>query len=281
MKIHKTAGAILWGALSILILPGLRAQTAGVGILTENLKGVFHVDAAANNPSSGNIPPERQADDIVITKEGYLGAGTVAPSAHLHIHTQNQPGVFPLRIAAGSPNNQDKMLTSDDNGAVSWQAPPVPPEAVVYPLKYVPQQIFTKNQPAQAGDSKFPVPEDGCYSMDVRLWGQGVLNRANQYTPPTWTVTRLQLRRKRGNEEKIVDEFQYNVASYMSVTCFVTLYATALQDDTLSLWIHPVEGFSTLTVGPTDPANGTIADWVKTKVLYKKLGINDDTQYFD
>jgi hypothetical protein len=34
-----------------------------------------------------------------------------------------------------------------------------------------------------------------------------------------------------------------------------------------------------LTANPV--AGGVDYDWIKTKVLYKTLGVNDDTHYFD
>jgi hypothetical protein len=278
MKIRKTTQALLCFLLLNVPLPGLRAQTEGVGIYTENLKGVFQVDAAVNDPASGDILPVEQADDVVITPEGYVGVGTLTPSTYLHIHipTPNQAGVFGLRIADGSQNNS-KMLASDDEGVASWQTPPTPPSFAVYPIQIVPTQPFPKGSATKAINSAFTVTEDGFYSMDVRFWGEGVHN-SGLANPPVWTVTRFQLRRKRGGAETIVDEFQYNDPSYTRVTCFATLYTSAVQGDELSLWIYPVEGFNTLTA---DPTTGGVYDWIRTKVLYKKMGVNDDTYYFD
>ena len=267
MRIQKTAGMLLYFLLCALP-SGLRAQTAGVGINTENLQGVFHVDAAGNNPSpSGSISPAQQADDVVITEEGYVGIGTLSPTTQLHIHTQNQTGVFPLRIEDGSLGN-NQLLVSDDEGIASWQNPPAPPSTTVYSIQTVPTQTFTKGSPTQATNSAFTVPEDGFYSMDVRFWGEAILS---SYTLPLITI--LQLRRN----GDLVDQYQYSVCPNPGrITAFVTLYAKASQGEVLSLWVHFVEGSESITANPSPNY-----EWIKTKVLYKKLVLNDDTHYFD
>lgn len=274
MRIPKTITALLcfllWSAS-----PGLRAQTEeveeGVGIYTENLKGVFQVDAAINNPPSGDVLPKEQTDDVVITSKGYTGVGTLSPSTQLHI--RSQAGVFPLRIADGSEGSSNKLLTSDSEGAASWQTPPAPPSSARYPIDRVIAKTFQRGSAAKASteNGDFVVPEDGLYSMDLRFWGES----PSSANPPIQTITQFQLKRKRGNEEKIVDEFQYNEPSYQRVTVFVTLYASALQGDVLSLWIYPVKGFSSLNVTTAE------YNWTHSKVLYKKLEVNDGTNYFN
>jgi hypothetical protein len=271
MSIQKTAGALLcfllWAQTT-----SLRAQTTGVGINTENLQGVFHVDAAIDNPPSGSVPPAQQADDVVVTEEGRVGIGTLTPSAKLHIRAQ--AGVFPLRIADGN-EGVDKMLMSDDEGVATWQMPPLPPSSTMYGIQVAPRQNFPLGNSTQVTNSAFTVPEDGFYSADIRFWGEGVNVNGTTSTTLYWTITRLQLR-KNG---VVVDEFQYNEPSYTRVTCFLTLYTKASVSDVLSLWIYPVEGFSSgLTA---NPVAGVDYDWIKTKIQYKKLGVNDDTHYFD
>jgi hypothetical protein len=277
MSIQKTAGSLLclllWAQTTVL-----RAQTTGVGINTENLQGAFQVDAAANNPASGLVPAAQQADDVVVTEEGYTGIGTLTPSTQLHIHTRNQTGVFPLRLTDGTEGN-NKMLTSDDEGSASWQTPPTPPSSTVYPL-----QTGTVNQPfptgseTQVGNSSFTVPEDGFYSVDLRFWAEGITNNSHVLSTPIQTITRFQLWR---NGDK-VDEYQYNEPSYTRVTLFVTLYASASQGDVLSLYVYPVLGFPISGNGYThDLSSLSTYEWTKIKILYKKLGVDDNTHYFD
>jgi hypothetical protein len=280
MDIQQTNTA---GALLFLLLwafpPGLRAQAAeGVGIYTENIQGVFHIDAARNNPASGNIPAAQQADDVVVDPGGYTGIGTAAPGTQLHIHTRNRlQGVSPLRLADGAGTG--KLLTSDAEGRASWQdAPPPPPSTISYSLLDLSAQTYTRGSLVKATGSVFTVPEDGFYSMDVRFWGAGA-GRSNT-SPAIRNIIRFQLRRLSSatGQEDTVDQYQYNEPSYYAFTTFVTLYASASKDDILSLWIYPVEGFSSYS--SPYPGNPNY-NHVRTKVLYKKLGVDDDTHYFD
>ena len=274
MNIQKHSGALLcfllWAQPTVLW-----GQTTGVGINTENIHGVFHVDAAGNNPSDGSsIPAFQQADDIVVTDTGYVGIGTVKPFARLHIHTRGQAGVFPLRIADGS-QGADKALTSDDSGLASWQAPPQPLSSAVYSLNVAPRDTFPAGEETPVANSEFSVPEDGFYSVDLRFWGEGI--NVNASNTNYRTVTRLQLR-KNGI---VVDEFQYNEPAYLRVTVFVTLYAEASLGDELSVWIYP----ELLEFPAGHLISNAVAaayyDWIQTKILYKKLGVTENTHYFN
>ena len=134
------------------------------------------------------------------------------------------------------------------------------------------QQSLPKGNTTKVNGSDFTAQEEGLYSLDVRFWGEGIAGHPNINTPATLTVTQFQLKRN----GVVVDEYQYNEPSYGRLTVFVTLYAEASPGDELSLWVYPVEGYANLTIAP--PPN---YDQIKTRVLYKKLGVNDDTHYFD
>jgi hypothetical protein len=277
MNIRKTNtyGAI-FGLLFWALFPGLQAQVVeGVGINTENIQGLFHIDAAGNNPVSGSIPPAQQADDVVITAEGYVGIGTATPTTRLHIHTQNQTGVFPLRLPDGA--DAGKVITSDEEGNASWVMPPTPPSSFVdNTIKIAPRETYTLGDTTQVTNCVYTVPEDGFYSADLRFWAEWQNVNASTSTTVIQTVTRFQLVKTNGSSSKIVDEFQYNEPSYSRVTVFVTLYASASMGDELSIWVNPAVGAG-LTA---DPVAGAY-DWIKTKVLYKKLGVDDNTHYFE
>jgi hypothetical protein len=276
MNIRKTN---MLGALSSLLLwilaPALQAQVAeGVGINTENIQGVFHIDAAGNNPLSGSIPSVQQADDVVVTTEGYTGIGTAAPTTQLHIHTQNT-GLFPLRLPDGA--SADKLLTSDEEGKASWQNHPLPPSSFVDKNpKIAPSgEVYPLGDTTQVTNSEYTVPENGLYSADLRFWGEWRYGQASPSTAFIQTVTRFQLVRKTGNVYRIVDEYQYHELSYTRVTTFVTLYASVSAGDELSIWVNPVVGGS-LTASPE-----VICEQCKLRILYKKLGVDDATHYFD
>lgn len=60
-----------------------------VGINTSNPRGIFHVDGAKDNPSTGSPTVSQQANDFVVTSSGNVGIGTNSPnsSALLDVNT--------------------------------------------------------------------------------------------------------------------------------------------------------------------------------------------------
>lgn len=79
---------------------------AQVGINTQNPQGVFHIHNTSNS-----------SNDIVFTDDGFLGVGTVSPTAQLQIETTT--AVSPLQIVDG--NQQDsRVLMSDATGGANW-----------------------------------------------------------------------------------------------------------------------------------------------------------------
>lgn len=84
-----------------------------VGINTNDPKGVFHIDAKGNN----GINQSNSTDDLIFTKEGNLGIGTIAPQNKLQIigdgitHPVNVQNIQPL-------TNQSNLLYIDNDGNV-------------------------------------------------------------------------------------------------------------------------------------------------------------------
>jgi hypothetical protein len=97
-----------------------QAQDMGVGINTENPKGVLHIDGAADNHPTGNISATA-ADDVVIDTLGRIGIGTATPVARVDIQTGTQGGA--LRINPGGIQEAGMLLTSDDKGRGRWETP--------------------------------------------------------------------------------------------------------------------------------------------------------------
>ncbi|MBP1617594.1 MAG: hypothetical protein H6Q14_1421 [Bacteroidetes bacterium] len=56
-----------------------------VGINTQNLQGIFHIDGAKDNPTTGTPSVAQQANDFIVTAQGYVGIGTTSPSSKLQI----------------------------------------------------------------------------------------------------------------------------------------------------------------------------------------------------
>ncbi|NDW09609.1 hypothetical protein D0T56_08105 [Dysgonomonas sp. 520] len=106
------------------------ASNAQIGVYTEKPQGVFHLDTNKDNDSGAGS----STDDIVITNSGYVGIGTVTPSARLDVRGT-------LRLQDGTQAN-GKVLVCDASGNASWGAEPYPP--VVYPNQNVATQLSAR-----------------------------------------------------------------------------------------------------------------------------------------
>jgi hypothetical protein len=93
--------------LPLILLSLFSKVSSQVGINTSNPQGVFNVDGAKDNPSTGAPSVAQQANDLVVTSSGSVGIGTTAPnnSAKLDISASNK-GVLLPRIALASNTDQ-------------------------------------------------------------------------------------------------------------------------------------------------------------------------------
>lgn len=110
---------------------------AQVGVNTNNPQQVFHIDgkssSSTTNPSSGAPTAAQQVDDVVITKQGYIGIGTSAPTKRVEIYSST-PGA--IKITDGTQGDE-KVLMSDGEGVGTWQMPSA--------LKDVVRGVFRRN----------------------------------------------------------------------------------------------------------------------------------------
>lgn len=92
-----------------------------VGINTNNPQQILHVDgknsATTANPNSGAPSALQQTDDVVMTKEGYIGVGTSVPTRRVEI-TSSTAGA--IKIVDGT-QGAEKVLMSDANGVGTWR----------------------------------------------------------------------------------------------------------------------------------------------------------------
>lgn len=136
----------------ILSLTPIYSQAVGIG--TKNPFGVFHIDAAEDNLSSGKPTIAQQANDFIITKDGNVGIGTAFPTNKLHIKAT--PDVEPLKIdnLQNDDINQNQILVIDENNIVKKvPSPPTytAPTTTVFLLKNM-QSDFLLN--STVGDSQ-------------------------------------------------------------------------------------------------------------------------------
>jgi len=105
---------------SVFIISSAFAQ---VGINTANPQQIFHVDgkfSANSTNSSTEIPtPLQQVDDVVVTKNGNLGIGTINPTHRLHIKSASTGAI---KIVDGTQGD-GKVLMTDKDGVATWQMP--------------------------------------------------------------------------------------------------------------------------------------------------------------
>ncbi len=108
-------------SLSIFIIFSLSfiQLNAQVGINTRNVSGILHIDAKANNPETGTIPAAALKDDIIVDKNGNIGAGmnVTTPKAKVDISSDTKWGA--LRIVDGNEGS-GMVLFGDSNGYAHW-----------------------------------------------------------------------------------------------------------------------------------------------------------------
>lgn len=251
---------ILITIATILVSIYMNAQ---IGINTENPQALFHIDAKYNttttNPSSGSPSSVQQQDDVVITKEGKMGIGTINPQAKLEINTQNVTGVYPLQIK-DTTDPTGKILVSDADGNASWKAAQ-PPAGKIYPMQDVPPATLNSGKTdVLVPNTKFKVPRDGFYSFEVRWW--------SYYTAAYTTTKRISIVfNLKINDTTTADSYIYQCPFLNgSITTYIPLYTEAKKDDILSLYIQSSEA----------PGNVEVANahkWTTSRILIKELQV--------
>lgn len=88
---------------------------AQVGINTPNPQGIFNIDGAKDNPTTGSAhTAAQQLNDFTVLASGYVGIGTTAPTQKLEIKTGGTitTPVTGFKLADGNENT-NYVLTSD------------------------------------------------------------------------------------------------------------------------------------------------------------------------
>ncbi|TGN21429.1 hypothetical protein [Empedobacter tilapiae] len=91
-----------------------------VGINTENPQQLFHTDgkssAATTNPTTGIPSAAQQVDDVVITNQGRIGIGTIAPTEKLEVNGKTKINDLPVNGTGGF--TATRTLVANNNGVV-------------------------------------------------------------------------------------------------------------------------------------------------------------------
>lgn len=100
---------VLFSIIFIFLFTNSISVLAQVGININNPQGVFHIDPQSNSSSI-------TTDDVIFTKDGFLGIGTTNPTAQVHIESKS---INPLQIVDGD-EAVNRVLLSDSYGRGHW-----------------------------------------------------------------------------------------------------------------------------------------------------------------
>ena len=104
---------LLTGIFSVGIV--LHAQ---VGINTKSPQGVLHIDPNENTSGTAN-----SSDDVIVTNDGKVGIGTVAPRTLLDIQTGGTAAapISGFRLEDGNQGEGNILVTTDNVGTATWK----------------------------------------------------------------------------------------------------------------------------------------------------------------
>lgn len=92
-------------------------SNAQVGINTTNPQGVFNIDAAKDNPTSGTPTSIQALNDITVNTAGNFGIGTNSPQRKLHVNASSSSVRFE-NLATLPSNVESAGLVMDSNGDI-------------------------------------------------------------------------------------------------------------------------------------------------------------------
>ena len=129
--------------ISLCILGFALTAKAQVGVNTTNPQGVFNIDAAKDNPTTGTPTATQQANDVVVDATGKVGIGTATPTNKLEINTTGANTGIKLPNGASS----GKVLVSDIDGNGVWESSAVQYQTILASVgDEVAYNVSTPNQ---------------------------------------------------------------------------------------------------------------------------------------
>lgn len=155
----------IFGISSFLV----QAQV-GINTKTPDTGTWMHIDAKGNTSGVSNT-----SDDVVISKDGNIGIGTLSPKAKLDIVT-NSTTPF-MRIVDGKQGT-NKVLRSDNVGNASWVDMPTTMGANYN----VTGALVSYANNAYTLVKALPVSGAGFYQIVVRWWGVSTASNGNKST---------------------------------------------------------------------------------------------------
>jgi hypothetical protein len=235
----------------ILVLGFSLSGFSQVGINTQVPQGILHIDPQSDTSGINNV-----GDDIIVTQDGNIGLGTIAPATKLHIVSNIVGKGFALQD--GTQNN-NYILVSDNDGNASWV------ESEVSQFSVIPQVTsgaisFTGNTYTYDPGLRLTFAKEGTYSLSI--WTRLVLNRSASDVP----LIKVQFVPV-GSSNKYIGSAQV-VASYISSTIYHEAYINQNIEVTSSTGLTARLEFS--ISGQFSPASGMLqAMWKGTHIKVK------------
>ncbi|WP_106917728.1 hypothetical protein [Chryseobacterium aurantiacum] len=176
----------------------VRITGAGsVGIDTTNPQGIFNIDGAKDNPTTGSgHTAAQQMNDVTVLANGNLGLGTITPSQKLEIQTGGTAASPTTGFKLVDGNQAiDLVLTSDANGVGTWKAPIVPYKmGVVHSASNTIDVPFVgQGQTYWLSTGSYIDLPPGSWRIDLTEMLVGYTDNATYLTANDWIYTRFSL----------------------------------------------------------------------------------------
>ncbi len=115
-----------------------------VGINTKKPNGIFNIDGSKDNPTTGTPTSAEALNDFTTLSNGYVGIGTIAPTAKLHIVRDLTTENFAVRIQNINPladmgdtpttTQYTTVLVDKTTGDIVQGNPSVNNASIIYPF---------------------------------------------------------------------------------------------------------------------------------------------------
>lgn len=248
----------------LVLIFGISSAFGQIGVNLDRPMALFHVDGAADN-GVGTPAASQVINDVVFDSRGYIGVGTLNPTARLDIADSQSQGIPPLRILDGSTMSA-KVLESGPNGVARWTDQP---PSYTQSFTAIPGQSFTYGGGQEMMlNAKIIIPQNGRYLLTVRWWSYNVKSSWTKRPGIASIYVYLILR---GTPAVSLDSIEYYMEAIQGdvITFTTSLYAGyRSQNEELFVRITPVIGLPANSHGTVQQQLSNDIEFVPQVVLY-------------
>lgn len=147
--------------MTLFVLSSVLFSVAQVGINVQSPTGVLHISPKADAIST---------DDVVVSADGNVGLGTLAPQSKLHINASASETA--LRIVDGNQKSDLVLVSADATGGATWGA--IKGSGGTTFVSTVAQSFTTAGVKVYltGTTTRYTVPGQGPYLVYLRWWGK-------------------------------------------------------------------------------------------------------------